>query len=111
MTRGFSILPTALPSWTTVTSSELNVKQSEAILATSEATVPTLETTLTQAIHRLGVLLGEQPGALLAELSSTEPIPATPANVPVGLPSELLPRRPFCQRKKKMSKIRSLAEV
>jgi len=73
---------------------ELDVKQAEALLTTIQATVPTLETTLKQAIHRLGVLLGEQPGALLDELSRTEPIPATPPNVPVGLPSELLRRRP-----------------
>jgi NodT family efflux transporter outer membrane factor (OMF) lipoprotein len=78
--------------------SELDVKQAEALLATTEATVPTLETILKQAIHRLGVLLGEQPGALLAELSRTEPIPATPPSVPVGLPSELLRRRPDVRR-------------
>jgi multidrug efflux system outer membrane protein len=78
--------------------SELDVKQSEALLATTEAAVPPLETTLKRAIHRLGVLLGEQPGALLAELSRTEPIPATPPSVPVGLPSELLRRRPDVRR-------------
>jgi NodT family efflux transporter outer membrane factor (OMF) lipoprotein len=45
-------------------------------------------------VHRLGVLLGQEPGALLAELSARAPIPAAPAFVPVGLPSDLLLRRP-----------------
>ena len=74
--------------------SELDVRQAEALLATTEATVPTMQTTLKQAVHALGVLLGQPPGALLDELSRTEAIPATPPTVPVGLPSELLRRRP-----------------
>jgi NodT family efflux transporter outer membrane factor (OMF) lipoprotein len=45
-------------------------------------------------MHRLAVLLGQQPGALIAELSPESPIPGTPPEVPVGLPSELLRRRP-----------------
>jgi len=78
--------------------SELDVRQAQALLATTEATVPTMQTTLKQSIHALSVLLGEQPGALLEELSSTEPIPATPPSVPVGLPSELLRHRPDVRR-------------
>jgi multidrug efflux system outer membrane protein len=73
---------------------ELDVRQSQALLATTEATVPTLETTLKQSVHALGVLLGQPPGALIEELSRTAPIPLTPPTVPVGLPSELLRRRP-----------------
>jgi NodT family efflux transporter outer membrane factor (OMF) lipoprotein len=42
----------------------------------------------------LGVLLGQPPGALLTELSIVAPIPSAPPEVPVGLPSELLLRRP-----------------
>ena len=57
-----------------------------------------MQTTLKQAIHELGALLGQEPGALLAELSLDEPIPATPPNVPVGLPSDLLRRRPDVRR-------------
>ena len=78
--------------------SELDVKQAEALLATTEAAVPPMETTLKEAIHALGVLLGKEPGSLLPELTREEPIPATPPGVPVGLPSELLRRRPDVRR-------------
>jgi outer membrane protein, multidrug efflux system len=53
---------------------------------------------LKQDMHRLGVLLGQEPGALLAELSTTVPIPAGPPEVPAGLPSDLLRRRPDVRR-------------
>jgi len=39
-------------------------------------------------------LLGQSPGALMTELAAAAPIPASPPQVPVGLPSELLLRRP-----------------
>jgi outer membrane protein TolC len=43
-------------------------------------------------------LLGRTPGALLAELEKTQPIPTTPVEAPIGLPSELLRRRPDIRR-------------
>jgi NodT family efflux transporter outer membrane factor (OMF) lipoprotein len=74
--------------------SDLDVQQAATLLATTRASVPTLETALQASIHRLGVLLGQTPEALQTELSSVAPIPAAPPTVPVGLPSELLLRRP-----------------
>lgn len=74
--------------------SDLDVEQAATILSTTRAEVPALEAALETSIHRLGVLLGLQPGALIAELSGEEPIPAAPPSVPVGLPSDLLLRRP-----------------
>lgn len=78
--------------------SDLDVTQAAALLSTTEAEVPSLESSLKAAIHRLGVLLGQPPGALLEELSQEAAIPAAPPEVPVGLPSELLRRRPDVQR-------------
>jgi NodT family efflux transporter outer membrane factor (OMF) lipoprotein len=49
-------------------------------------------------VHRLSVLIGKEPGALLVELSQAAPIPAPPPEVPVGLPSDLLRRRPDVRR-------------
>jgi len=43
-------------------------------------------------------LLGQEPGALVAELSPEAAIPSTPPEVPVGLPSDLLRRRPDVHR-------------
>jgi NodT family efflux transporter outer membrane factor (OMF) lipoprotein len=74
--------------------SDLDVQQANTLLATTRAVVPTLETALAASIHRLGVLLGQTPEALQTELSTVAPIPAAPPIVPVGLPSELLLRRP-----------------
>src|ERR1035441_1256598 len=79
-------------------SSELDAKQAEALLATTQAQVPLLETSLKHGMHRLDVLIGREPGTLLVELSQAAPIPATPPEVPVGLPSDLLRRRPDVRR-------------
>lgn len=78
--------------------SNLDVQQASTLLSTTRATVPALETSLDASIHRLGVLLGQPPEALQTELSSVAPIPAVPPEVPVGLPSELLLRRPDVQQ-------------
>jgi multidrug efflux system outer membrane protein len=73
---------------------ELDVSQAQAQLATTQSQVPLLETSIRQAIYQLSVLLGQPPDALVAELEQESPIPTTPPDVPVGLPSELLRRRP-----------------
>lgn len=73
---------------------ELEVSQARALLSATLAQVPTLETALKQSSHRLSVLLGEPPGSLDAELAQVAPFPITPPEVPAGLPSDLLLRRP-----------------
>lgn len=78
--------------------SEVDVAQAKSLLAQSQSTLPSLDAGLQHAVHRLSVLLGQQPTALEAELSSVERIPTPPASVTVGLPSELLRRRPDVRR-------------
>ena len=78
--------------------SDLDVEQAATLLATTRSSVPPLESALQAAIHRLGVLMGQPPGTLSAELSPPAPIPANPPSVPIGLPSELLLRRPDVQK-------------
>jgi NodT family efflux transporter outer membrane factor (OMF) lipoprotein len=73
---------------------ELDVTRASAQLEATKSIVPTLETGIETSIHRLSVLLGREPGALRAELLPGSPVPVTPPEVPVGLPSELLERRP-----------------
>ncbi len=75
-------------------SSELDAVRAKALLATFQGQVPRLEQQVASAIYRLGVLLGGEPGLLLAELEPVAPLPTAPAAVPVGLPTELLRRRP-----------------
>ncbi len=72
----------------------LDVRQAELNLATTESTVPNLVTSLEQAINRIGVLLGDYPSSLHAELSKPYPIPKPPHDVAIGLPAELLRQRP-----------------
>ena len=79
-------------------SSELDAVQAEALLATTQSQIPLLKNAMKQAIHRIGVLLGQEPGNLLGELSKEAPIPHAPPVVPVGLPSDLLRRRPDVRR-------------
>jgi multidrug efflux system outer membrane protein len=78
--------------------SDLDVAQQEAQVAATASEIPTLETSCRQSIHSLGTLLGEQPDALSEELSSPAPIPIAPSELPIGLPSELLRRRPDIRR-------------
>ena len=79
-------------------SSGLDVQQATALLTATEAEVPSLKTGFDQSVHHLATLLGQPQGALMDEMSGEKPIPLTPPAVPVGLPSDLLQRRPDVQR-------------
>jgi multidrug efflux system outer membrane protein len=79
-------------------SSELDVQQASSLLTATEAQIPALEILLQASIHRLSVLMGQPPGALVAELSAEAPVPVPPPEVPVDLPSDLLRRRPDVHR-------------
>jgi NodT family efflux transporter outer membrane factor (OMF) lipoprotein len=76
----------------------LDVSRAEALHASAEASLPQVEAALKQTVHRLSVLLGLAPEALAAELEREAPIPAAPDRVVVGLPSQLLLRRPDVRR-------------
>jgi outer membrane protein, multidrug efflux system len=77
---------------------ELDVSRARAQLETTKAAVPTLLIGIDVSIHRLSVLLGEEPGALRSELEKVIPIPTAGPDVAVGLPSDLLQRRPDIRR-------------
>jgi len=78
--------------------SDLDVAQASTLLATTQAAVPSLQSSIQVSIHRLSFLLALPPGALAGELSAVTPIPSSPPQVPVGLPSDLLRRRPDIQQ-------------
>jgi NodT family efflux transporter outer membrane factor (OMF) lipoprotein len=77
---------------------ELDVQEADGLLAATRAQTPVFETGFRDAVYQLALLLGQPPGALLDELTNAAPIPAAPPAVPVGLPSDLLQRRPDVQQ-------------
>jgi len=74
--------------------SALDVANAESTVAMTEAQIPVYETEERQAIYSLSVLLARTPAELLERLSPKGSIPNVPAEVPAGLPSDLLRRRP-----------------
>jgi multidrug efflux system outer membrane protein len=72
--------------------SDLDVSQSEQLVYTASETIPDLERQIQQQENLLSILLGENPRSIPRGRPLTEQ-PA-PDNVPAGLPSELLERRP-----------------
>ena len=78
--------------------SKLDVVRAEALAATTAGQIPLLEAQERQTIYSLSLLLGGEPSALLAELDPEAALPSAQATVPVGLPSDLLLRRPDIRR-------------
>lgn len=76
----------------------LDVARAEAQLASTESLLPEARRAARAAVHRLGILLGEEPSALAAELETEGAIPSPPARIAAGLPSDLLARRPDVRR-------------
>jgi NodT family efflux transporter outer membrane factor (OMF) lipoprotein len=74
--------------------SELDVFQAKNVLAQTQAAVPQLTAQLQQGENALRLLLGMPPEPLRALLSHSRGIPVPPRNVAVGIPADLLRRRP-----------------
>jgi len=67
-------------------------------VASTEALIPSYEAEITANIHQLSVLVAELPAALKERLEKAAPLPANPPIVPIGLPADLLTRRPDLRR-------------
>lgn len=76
----------------------LDVAEAQAQVATTAAQIPLLESAERQSMYSLAILLGQNPAFLLGELSPSGEIPLAGPPVPIGLPSELLRRRPDIRR-------------
>jgi NodT family efflux transporter outer membrane factor (OMF) lipoprotein len=79
------------------TTTELDVAQARSTLEQTEAQIPELEISLRQAANQLCILLGIPPEDLVARLGDG-PIPTAPPEVGVGIPADLLRRRPDVRR-------------
>ena len=73
---------------------ELAVQQAHYNLESSRSQIPSLLAGLEQSMNSIAVLLGEEPGKLREELEKPEPIPAAPPDVAVGVPADVIRRRP-----------------
>lgn len=76
------------------TASQLDVEQAKTVLYNTQASIPGLETQLRQAKDALSVLLGLPPSDLTDILAGASEIPESPPHVVVGIPADLLRRRP-----------------
>ncbi|CAN5372111.1 efflux transporter outer membrane subunit [soil metagenome] len=74
--------------------SSLDSEQARSQRATTAAAIPTIEQNYVAAVNRLGVLTGQAPGALRAELEVTAPIPVGPDAIAVGIPADVIRQRP-----------------
>jgi NodT family efflux transporter outer membrane factor (OMF) lipoprotein len=73
---------------------QLDVDRSVALLESTRASIPPLVAAESAAIYRLGVLVGSEPQALVADLRVPETVPPPPDVLAVGEPITLLRRRP-----------------
>jgi len=82
--------------------SELDVDQAQSTLSQTEAQIPQLEIQARQANNRLCVLLGVPTCDLRPRLGLV-PIPMAPTDVVVGIPADLLRRRPDVRREERLA--------
>jgi outer membrane protein, multidrug efflux system len=76
-----------------------DVRQAEELYYTAQAQIPDIERQIEQQENNLNLLLGRSPGPIARDQSPDTIANAPhPADVPVGLPSDLLERRPDVRR-------------
>ena len=73
-------------------SSELDVRQAESAVETAQANMPVLQRQITQQENAINVLLGRNPADVPRGIAIADQV--LPPDVPAGLPSRLLERRP-----------------
>lgn len=75
-------------------SDELSVQQARYNRENTRASMPTLRTGKEEALNRIAVLLGEQPGKVHSLLEQQASIPIIPLKLAVGVPADVLRNRP-----------------
>jgi NodT family efflux transporter outer membrane factor (OMF) lipoprotein len=85
---------------------QLDVDQAKSVLYQTEAAIPELEISLRQFTNKLCILLGFPPEELRAKLGAA-PIPTAPPEVAVGIPADLLRRRPDVRRAERQAAAQS----
>ncbi len=77
---------------------QLDVDQARYSLEQTRSQIPVLRKGLEQAKNRLSVLLGRHPGSVDVALGEDRPVPFPPLEVTVGVPADVLRRRPDIRR-------------
>ncbi len=77
---------------------ELDVRLAQRELGSLEAEQGPLRAQIEASRNAIAVLLGQYPETLAKELAGGGPIPILPQRVPVGIPADLLRRRPDIQQ-------------
>ena len=98
ITRQRTALKIAQAKFQYGTATRRDVYQAENVLGATEASIPQLNIQLAQAKNALSVLLGMPPGPLDDLLAGPSDIPTAPEQVIVGIPADLLRRRPDVRR-------------
>lgn len=92
------------------TVTELDVQQAKTLLSSTLATIPNLQSILQKNRNGLAILLGTVPRDLRELLTATSTIPAAAPEIAVGIPADLLRRRPDI-RKAEMQTAAQSAQV
>jgi outer membrane protein, multidrug efflux system len=79
-------------------SDELSVQQARYNVEQTRAQLPTLRTGKEEALNRIAVLLGEQPGNVHSLLDQQVPVPVIPRKLAIGVPADVLRNRPDVRR-------------
>jgi NodT family efflux transporter outer membrane factor (OMF) lipoprotein len=74
--------------------SDFDGARARAQLEATAARIPALEAAEAVAMHRIAVLTGRTPDALIATLAQPAPLPALPARIEPGTPADVLRQRP-----------------
>lgn len=77
---------------------ELAVQEALYNLENTRSQLPGLHSGLEESLNRIALLLGERPGSIHKQLERPAAIPVPPADVAVGVPAEMLRRRPDVRR-------------
>ncbi len=67
-------------------------------MESTAAGIPSLEVGYQQSLNRLSVLLGCPPGEVDQVMTEGRPIPSPPTEIAIGIPADLLRRRPDIRR-------------
>jgi NodT family efflux transporter outer membrane factor (OMF) lipoprotein len=82
--------------------SKIDVNQAQSDVSNTEALIQQLEVSLRKSCDRLCILLG-RPAEDLIPMLGNGPIPMAPAEVAVGIPAQLIARRPDIRRAERLA--------